>query len=252
MSTNQDSNNTFISGLTGNNSQAGQSSKVTTYEFILPDGKTHKFDIPVDLVTLTFIPPETDVQDWMQLEYNRCRNCTLAEESSPLCPVARNIAPLIEWCSRLGTQNEVHIRVIDPQRTVSANTSLQRGISSILGLIMATSPCPHTAFLRPMAHFHLPLADHEETVYRSTSMYLLTQYYHQKDGKNADFSLQELTAKYANLQVINAAMAGRLRQAGMEDMAANALALLDMYAREVPVSIDDELEDLRYIFEHRE
>ena len=57
---------------------------------------------------------------------------------------------------------------------------------------MATSGCPHMDFFKPMARFHLPLANAEETVYRATSMYLLAQYFLQREGKEADMELEGL------------------------------------------------------------
>ena len=54
-------------------------------------------------------------------------------------------------------------------------TSAQQAMSSVLGLIMATSGCPWTDRLRPMARFHLPFASEAETLYRSVGMFLLAR-----------------------------------------------------------------------------
>jgi hypothetical protein len=40
---------------------------------------------------------------------------------------------------------------------------------------VATSGCRYTAYFKPMARFHLPFANEEETAYRAISMYLLSQ-----------------------------------------------------------------------------
>ncbi len=60
-----------------------------------------------------------------------------------------------------------------PQRRYQQDTSLPRALSSLFGLICALSDCPHTRFLRPMAHFHLPLSSDTETLVRTASLYSL-------------------------------------------------------------------------------
>lgn len=72
--------------------------------------------------------------------------------------------------------------------------SLQEGLQGIFGLIMATSGCPHMDFLKPMARFHMPFSSSIETMVRTTSLYLLKQYFNLKDGKPADFLLKGLEA----------------------------------------------------------
>jgi hypothetical protein len=57
-----------------------------------------------------------------------------------------------------------------PARTVVKDATAQEGVSLPMGLIMATSGCPRTALFKPMAHFHLPMANGAETVYRASSM----------------------------------------------------------------------------------
>jgi len=117
-----------------------------------------------------------------------------------------------------------------------------------LGLIMATSPCPHTEYLKPMAQFHLPLASPDETIYRTTSMFLLAQYFLHKDGLEATLELDKLTDIYQNLQVVNRALTRRFKAAISEDATINAIILLDLLSQSVTWSIEDGLEHLRYLF----
>ena len=113
---------------------------------------------------------------------------------------------------------------------------------------MATSACPHTAHFRPMARFHLPLASKEETLYRATSMYLLAQYFAYRDGENPDLDLSGLARIYANLEIVNRAMARRLRSASEQDAAVNAVVILDVLAKTLPHSIVDNLVGMRQLF----
>ena len=82
--------------------------------------------------------------------------------------------------------------VISGGRSIRANTSAQAVASSIMGLISATSGCPHTAFLKPLAWFHLPFASEEETVFRAVSAWLLKQYFRECDGELGDWTLDGL------------------------------------------------------------
>jgi hypothetical protein len=118
-----------------------------------------------------------------------------------------------------------------------------------MGLVMATSGCPHTAFFKPMARFHLPLASKEETAYRATSMYMLAQYFLKKEGHNADFDLDGLKTLYDNLQVINISIVDRLRAVTETDSSVNAIIVLDIYAKTLQVVIKESLERIRYLFD---
>jgi hypothetical protein len=220
------------------------------YKLSFDDGKVIEFALEIDQATETFIPLiHQSPPVWSQLEYQQCENCPLSKEDTPHCPVAVNLMPLIELCSNLVSFESVKMELTTSERTVSHNnTTLQRVLSSILGLIMATTPCPHTEYLKPMARFHLPLASPEETIYRTTSMFLLAQYFRQKAGLNASLELDELTAIYQNLQVVNRALARRFRAAISEDATLNAIILLDLLSQSVTWSIEDGLEDLRFLF----
>lgn len=117
-----------------------------------------------------------------------------------------------------------------------------------MGLIMATSGCPRTAFLKPMARFHLPFASEEETVYRVTSMYLLAQYFLGLEGQTDDDGFSGLTRLYGELEYVNTAMAKRLRAATETDSSLNAIVLLDLFAKTVPWALNRSLSDLRHLF----
>lgn len=219
-----------------------------SYKFLFGDGQVKLFDLNFNPESFELLSEQQQYPDWTKLDFHQCNNCPLNVSEDPRCPVAINLLPLIKWCSDIVSYTETSIEVSTNERTVSLDTSMQRGISSIFGLIMATSPCPHTYFLRPMARFHLPFANHEETVYRAASMYLLAQYYTNKEGGNPDYELTGLRKKYNNLEKVNLGIADRLRATSVHDAAANAVTLLDLLAKGVPYSIDDALDEIRYMF----
>ncbi len=99
------------------------------------------------------------------------------------------------------------------ERTITVSTMAQEGISSLMGLLIASSGCPHTVFLKPMARFHLPMASFEETKYRVVSMYALSRYFQLKNGREAGISFQGLFRRYEEMGRVNRAIVNRLRTA---------------------------------------
>jgi hypothetical protein len=155
---------------------------------------------------------------------------------------------LVQRFDGLLSHEKVDMEVVTEERTITQKTTAQRGISSLMGLVIAASGCPHTALLRPMARFHLPFASNEETVYRATSMYLLAQYFLKKEGAHSDLELDGLARIYENMQIINVAVAERLRAATTTDSSVNAIVVLDVYAKTVEMVIEGSLERIRYLF----
>ncbi len=104
-----------------------------------------------------------------------------------------------------------------------------------------------------MAHFHLPLADERETVYRVLSMYRLAQYFKKQTVGKAYAGFDELKLHYANLVEVNLQLSKRMREAvsamdSSKDGTINAISLLDALSQYVPASIDDAMEDLEPVF----
>lgn len=223
--------------------------KNIAYEFIFSGGQHKQFNLRFKKDTMLFIPDACSYPSWTLLANNQCSNCTLNSKTTPYCPVSVNLIPLLEWCTDLVSHEKVKIKITTKERIIIVESTVQRAISSLLGLIMASSQCPHTLFLRPMAHFHLPLATQEETLYRATSMYLLARFTSSHYVKSkADFALEKLKDLYKNLQSVNSGLSERLREVSSEDSAANAVILLDLYAKGINYSVDDTLDDLKYIF----
>jgi hypothetical protein len=213
------------------------------------DGKEEVIDLRLHEKTLDLLNdiPE-NLPPWTKINFHQCPHCLLNIQEHAHCPIAVHMVKIIELLKSLLSYEEIHVDIITPQRRVSRDTSAQKAVSSLMGLIMATSGCPHMEFFKPMARFHLPLASIEETIYRATSMYLLAQYFLQKEGKKADMELEGLKNIYRNIKIINESMAGRLRAISDKDVALNSLVILDIFAQTLPFAIEESLEDVRYLF----
>ena len=219
------------------------------YKLRFEDDSERLFELCLDEQTLQLIPADaTEHPAWTALDNHRCPNCPLDAKTHPHCPAACAITDIVSASDDLFSYTQVKVDVQTPERLVTADTTLQRAVSSLLGLALATSGCPHTAFFKPMARFHLPFASEEETIYRATSMYLLAQYFRRKQGGDADMDLSGLTEIYRNLQVVNMHMARRLRAASDKDATVNAVVILDMFAKALPYTIDESLQEIRYLF----
>jgi hypothetical protein len=219
------------------------------YYFNLPEGVREIFDLHCDAQTLELMHNIPAVlPSWTELVFHQCPHCPLTPDIHPYCPLAANLVTIVEKFRGLISYSKIQVDIMTAERFITQDTTVQRGISSLMGLVMATSGCPHTAFFKPMARFHLPFSSAAETAYRATSMYLLAQYFLKKKGEHADLDLTGLKEIYFNIGVVNGAIAKRLRAATEADSAVNAVILLDIYAKAIPVVIEESLDEIRYLF----
>jgi hypothetical protein len=217
------------------------------YRFDLPDGTRKSLDFTFDATDfrLSNAPPAAP-PFWTDLKFNQCANCPLNAAEHPHCPAALQMASAIEPLEALVSFDTVGVTVTQAERTIYAETTAQQAMSSVLGLIMATAGCPWTDRFRPMARFHLPFASEAETVYRSTSMFLLARELAGASHAQGFAALEEL---YENLHVVNRDMSRRLGAATRTDPARNAMALLDAYTTLLPAALESSLEELKPLFD---
>jgi len=219
------------------------------YVFRLQGDRQEVVNLYLDAQTLHLVDDTMEkLPSWTNLNFHQCPNCPLTIQTHPHCPVASHLVNLLTICKSLLSYESIHVDVVTPDRVISKDTTAQKGISSLMGLIMATSGCPHTSFFKPMARFHLPFASEEETIYRAASMYLLAQYFIRQQGEKSDLELEGLSKIYSNIQLMNEAMAKRLQAIIDKDSAINALIVLDIFAKTLPDAIEDSLKEIRYLF----
>lgn len=221
-----------------------------TYRFKLEDGSTRSHGVALDSGWKGLDPDARDrLPSWTGLSFRRCVDCPLDPAHDETCPLAAALVDVVDLCADLGSFERVDVSVSLPEREVRARTSIQHAVGSLIGLITATSGCPRAQFLRPMALFHLPLAGERETIYRATSMYLLSQYFVHRRGGAPDLELAGLRAAYEGMQKVNAGIAGRLRAAFEQDGVMNAIVMLDAFAKILPDVIEGSLHELQPLFE---
>ncbi len=220
-----------------------------SYRFNLGDDKSEVFDVHLDPDTLEIInQPSGELPPWTDLEFHQCSHCPFTSDTHPNCPLAVTLIQVIGRFDNVVSHNKIELTVLTHERKVFQKTTAQKGISSLVGLLFAASGCPHTAYFKPMARYHLPLASEDETFYRATGMYLLAQYLLHREGKRADLELEGLKKIYHNLHLLNTMVAERIRSATRSDSSVNAVVLLDMITNLMPFILDEQLAKISHLF----
>ncbi|MBI2989378.1 MAG: hypothetical protein HYY45_21675 [Deltaproteobacteria bacterium] len=207
------------------------------YKFTLANGDIKEFDLQLDSETLGLITSDrASYPEWTRLSYNQCPCCPLGPPQQ-LCPIAANLVDVVECFKDHVSYEEADIEVATEVRVYKQRVSLQKGISSLVGIYMVTSGCPIMDKLRPMVKTHLPFATAEETMYRVFSMYLLAQYFLRRAGQKPDWTLKNLPEIYAEVHLVNKSFCKRLLDAHIKDGIGNAVATLDCFAEFIEVPL---------------
>lgn len=218
------------------------------YRFELPD-TIAEYEIELDPVTL--IPTkdvDTPAPDWAKLAFHKCENCPL-DETVEVCPLAARLAPLVENFASVISYTEMHTKISHNRREYARAGTAQEGLSSLIGLVSASSGCPHMEPFRPLARFHLPFSDFTETYYRTASNYLFAQYLRAKKGLSFETGVEGVGKIYKQVEVVNAGMAQRIRAVTREDSAINSIIRLNTFAQVASFGIEEELEEIEPLFE---
>jgi hypothetical protein len=219
--------------------QAGGKEILYRYNFAFANGKTCTFEVRLDDETSNLITqPRDSYPDWALLKNNQCPQCPLDAATHKYCPVAANMVDLVEYFRDFNSIDRVVLTIEAKTRKYVKEASVENGISSLIGLYMATSGCPIMEKLKPMARFHLPFASTEETRHHAISTYLLAQYIRYKHGQTPDWELKGLGKLYEDIRDINRTFVNRLKDASKLDASSNALVKLDCFAMDISFLID--------------
>jgi hypothetical protein len=219
------------------------------YLITLDNGNVYQFKVDLDR--------STDVDEgtrnhafWTRLGFNQCSHCPLDATVRQCCPPAMDLEHIAANFANIISYEKVWVEVNTPERTYRKRCDAQTGLRSLLGLVMARSSCPILMNLRELARFHLPFATIEETLFRSTSVYLLKQYFLYKEGKQPDWDLVGLEQLYEDLQTLNRCFKGRLDAASKLDANANAIGSLIYLSMAVSFSLEERLMEFKKQFQN--
>jgi hypothetical protein len=218
---------------------------------ILDSNKKTEYSINIDRKTVVLQPENDSKPAWAKLEDHQCENCPFNKKEQPLCPIAKNLADVTDCFKDEFSYAPVKVVVETEERSYFRNASLQEGLFSIFGIIMATSGCPHLDFLKPMGRYHLPFSTVDETLFRSTASFLLGQYiFNEKDTKDDKkrYGLKPLFAHYAEVSKVNRGIIARINSIANKDADKNAIVILENFAQIISMEINSNLESLEYLF----
>jgi len=219
------------------------------YDFNFPGGNQQQFELVLDEATISLVNFKGKARpEWTRLSHKQCDCCPLSEDIHPYCPIALNIAELVDYFKDSLSIEKCEVRCSTPERIYLKHTSVQDGLYSILGIVMATSDCPVMAFYKPMARFHLPFSSTKETLFRSASVYLLQQYFEYKRGRQPDLEMHKLGRQLQRVQQVNTGILARIRSVSSKDADSNAVIILDSFSQLLGMAIDNRLSSLEYLF----
>jgi hypothetical protein len=220
-----------------------------TYRFQFDDGLIKTYSLEIDEQSLLVHNIGDTKPAWTDLSYHKCKHCPLDEKEHENCPAATTLAGVADAFDQFASYNEVTLEVITKERSIKQETSVQAALSSLYGLLLATSGCPYTDYMKPMARFHVPLSGTEETLFRAAGMYLLARYFNKADDDTSEFDLDGLKKIYDNLTLVNHGLVARVRSTHKSDSSTNAIVILDMKASYVPFVLKDQLDSIKHLFD---
>ncbi|NTW59917.1 MAG: hypothetical protein HGB21_00350 [Nitrospirae bacterium] len=219
------------------------------YIYQFKNGTTKHFDLRLNAANLLLTTKKQEnLPLWALLPFHKCAICPLSEKDHIYCPICANLAGIVEQFKNFLSHERVSVTVVCEERFYGKETTVQGGLSPLLGIIMTTSGCPIMEQLKPMVRFHLPFASLDETIYRGVTMFLTAQYFRHQDGKTAAWSIDGLGSIYSEVGQVNRDFANRMRAAAKKDANVNALVNLDVFASMMTLAAEDTLKRLKPYF----
>lgn len=210
------------------------------YKFEFDNNTKKEFKVEIDPETL-LVKTEEEITppDWALLEKFKCPNCPLDLKKHKYCPLAKHMSVVIDFFTELPSFKEAKVMVETNERITYKHTTVQIGVGSLMGIIMASSGCPVIGELKPLVRFHLPFASLEETEYRVLSMYILAQYFKLKRNEQPDWDLLDLKRTYEEIQTVNKNVVVQLSDVEMNDSSRNAVVTLSNFAEFIIFGLEE-------------
>ena len=218
------------------------------YRFNFDDGSEKDFPVKLSADTLELVLEDNfQKPEWTKLKFYQCEHCPLGDDTE-YCPVAANLSVLVESFQDSISFEKTRVTVETKERTFVRSTTLQKGLSALVGIYMVTSNCPVMDKLRPMVRFHLPFANSRETIYRAVTMYLMAQFFIMRKGGKPDWELKNLSEIYKAVSFVNRGISKRISNASNSDANVNAVVILHSVGESLPYIIENGLNELEPLF----
>ena len=215
------------------------------YRFEKSGNPVIEYTLRVDRHNWSLENPMQNNADWTVLSKNQCPNCPLNSTEQLHCPAAINLQLIGNEWESYKSYDPIHVDVLMEGKTISGETTVQIGLSSLVGFLLATSDCPHLSFFRPLARFHQPLTQPESVGLRVLMSFLA--YNQLKNEHNSDLK-HRIAQIYENIEIVNSALTRRVEQTANENASVQAMVQLDCLSKLVPMSLDESYLQLEEIF----
>lgn len=210
------------------------------YRFKFENGEQKTFVLSLDKTDLSInLQLKNEPPVWAELKNFKCEHCPLDPGVVKYCPVAVNLADIINEFRDFPSYQNAEVFVETPTRNYHKRTSLQSGVSSMMGIRMVSSGCPVMGKLKPLLNFHLPFGTLEETQVRALSLYLLAQYVKQQKGGTPDWEMNNLVNIYEDIRILNHNVSRQIANLESKDTSINSLVILNNFADYVTFTIDE-------------
>jgi hypothetical protein len=218
------------------------------YHFLFKDDSEKLITVIVDKKDLSIIEPSCKYfPEWAKLSKFKCPHCPLDEKIHEYCPLALNLQLILSEFNDKNSYEQVKVYVETQARNYEKRTSLQQGVSSLLGILMVTSGCPVMGKLKPLLYFHLPFASIEETEVRALAFYLLAQYVKMLRGNEPDWEMKKLKAIYEDVRTLNHHVSKKIVNLSEKDASINSLIVLNNFAEFVTIILGEKtIEELEF------
>ena len=220
------------------------------YQFNFSNNYVTELKFDIDAETLSLLNTQKNsLPSWTKLNCQKCPNCPLDENQYPYCPAAAGIAEAIESLNETLAIEQADVTVKTAERDFAKRTSVAEGLSSLMGLVMVTSGCPSLNKLRPLVRNYLPFESPEEQVYRSLGMYLLHQKFSAKSKDNPDWTLNDFSKFFEEINTVNESFCSRLREMPLDEESLGILTTLDCFTKYAGFKIsEDNIRNLQTLF----
>lgn len=228
---------------------ATQNPIITRYRFLREGREPQEITVKVDADTLlSEVGAEEPYPQWTRMETSPCEGCELPD--AEYCPIALRLVRPLEMFRDVISYEPVTMEVETEERFYRKDVDMQQGLSSLFGLLMATSGCPSMATFRPMARYHLPFSTFEETFFRISGTYLLRELLSGAADIDRHSVVDGLNRVYQQVGLVNEGVMRRLRSGDdeMADSSPNAVALLAAFSGLVPLTADKQLREIERLF----
>ncbi len=219
----------------------------TTYRFEFQDGSSWNYELVFDEHQRYVVPAVETIRPWTRLEFQKCPHCPLKSDKHPQCPVARNLDRIVEDSKATISWTRSKVTVVTPERTFIKECATQDGLRSLFGLLMACSDCPHLEWLRPLARYHLPFANADESLFRVLSLQLVEDFL-DPTGSNMKGSEKRILDRYKAVETVNHSFMKRIRSYVEADADKNAIAALDVFVQMFTLHLESNFSSLRPLF----